>query len=146
MYAQVDQFAVDKFPNVLVEEGIAPHFIREFHRRRGRRCLRVEKNLGDLAQSRKCDLVDTFGLKWEVKADRLWHVTGNVYVELQALHASEADYYLVFAGIAFVIAKSRLWEAIKGLDSVAGGDDMRSLGAKLPVERLEEFAEEVITP
>jgi hypothetical protein len=144
MYAQVDQFAVDKALNTIVEEGIAPPYIREYWARQGRRVSRVEKNLGDLAQSRKYDLSDTFGTRWEVKYDRLWHVTGNVYVELQALENSEADMYLVFAGPGFAIAKSRVWEAIQGLVPVAGGDEMRSLGAKLPVERLAEFAEEVI--
>jgi hypothetical protein len=28
----------------------------------------------------------------------LWHVTRNVYIELQALEASQADKYLIFAG------------------------------------------------
>jgi hypothetical protein len=52
MYPHVDQFAVDKALNTLVEEGIAPLYIREYYARRGRKCMRVEKNLGDLAQSR----------------------------------------------------------------------------------------------
>ena len=46
------------------------------------------------------------GVTWEVKADRLWHVTGNVYIELQALEASQADKYLIFAGKGYVVAKS----------------------------------------
>lgn len=116
MYAQVDAFAIDKAANTVVEEGISPAYIREYWCRRGSRCLKVEKNLGGLAQQRKFDLSDTFGTRWEVKSDRLWHVTGNVYVELQALERSEADMYLVFAGPGFVIAKSSLWEAIQGLD------------------------------
>jgi hypothetical protein len=143
-YVQVEQFPIDKATNTIVEEGIAPIFIREYHRRRGRKVLKVEKNLGDLQQSRLYDLVDGYGVKWEVKADRMWHVTGNVYIELQALEASQADKYLIFAGYAFIIGKSELYEAIKGLVVKAGGDELRSLGALLPVEVLEEVCEEII--
>ena len=34
----------------------------------------------------------------EVKPDHPWHVTRKVYIELQALEASQADKYLIFAG------------------------------------------------
>jgi len=79
MYVQIDQFAIDKALNTLVEEGVAPLYIREYYARQGKRMWRVEKNLGDLQQSKLFDLIDGFGIRWEVKYDRLWHVTGNVY-------------------------------------------------------------------
>ena len=44
------------------------------------------------------DLVDGLGIRWQEKPDHLWHVTRNVYIELQALEASQADKYLIFAG------------------------------------------------
>lgn len=144
MYAHIDQFAIDKALNTFVEEGAAPLYIREYHRRCGRKIWKVEKNLGDLAQSRLYDLIDGLGIRWEVKYDRLWHVTGNVYIEIQALEASQADKYLIFAGRAFVIAKYALIEAIKGYDLTPGGDLMKSLGVTLPLEVLEEVAEAVI--
>jgi hypothetical protein len=42
------------------------------------------------------DLVDGLGIRSQV--NHLWHVTRNVYIELQALEASQADKYLIFAG------------------------------------------------
>lgn len=98
MYSQIDAFAIDKQTNALVEEGIAPVYIREYYRRQGKKVLNVRKNLADLAGSRAHDLVDSLGCKWEVKADRIFGTTGNVYIELQALEASQADMYIIFAG------------------------------------------------
>jgi predicted heme/steroid binding protein len=144
MYHDVDQFALDKTLNTIVEEGIAPLYIREYYRLQGKKVWKVEKNMGDLAQSKLYDLEDGMGVRWEIKHDRLWHVTGNVYVELQALEASQADKYIIFAGKAYVIAKSALWEAIRGMPSFAGGDLGKSLGVKLPLERLEEISEQAI--
>ena len=144
MYATIDQFAIDKAVNTIVEEGIAPLYIREYYRLQGRKVWKVEKNMADLQGSRAYDLVDGMGIKWEVKYDRLWHVTGNVYVELQALTASQADKYLIFAGLAYVVTKSALLEAIAGYEARRGGDLMKSLGVCLPLTVLEEVAEQVI--
>jgi len=68
----------------------------------------------------------------------------ETYIELQALEASQADRYLIFAGRGFIIAKSALYEAITGYEVKAGGDLMKSLGVTLPLEVLEEVAEQVI--
>ena len=68
-----------------------------------------------------------------MKHDRLWHVTGNVYVEIQTLETSQADKYLILAGKGYVIAKPALVEAIMGMQAFAGGDLGRSLGVKLPL-------------
>lgn len=144
MFANIDQFAVDKALNTIVEEGVAPAYIIEYYRRKQKRIQRVEKNLGDYQQQRLYDLVDTFGVRWEVKYDRLWHVTGNVYVELQALEASQADKYIIFAGHAYVIGKSALLEAIAGRETKGGGDNLKSIGVCLPLEELEDCSEEVI--
>jgi hypothetical protein len=145
MYVQIDSFAIDKGTNTLIEEGIAPVYIREYYRRQGKKVWKVEKNMADLQGSKAYDLVDGMGVLWEVKADRLWHVTGNVYIELQALEASQADKYLIFARCAYVIGKSELWEAIRSLESKAGGDLMKSMGVPLPLEILEQHAEAVLT-
>jgi len=84
-------------------------------------------------------------VRWEVKSDHLWHVTGNVYIEIQALEASQADKYLIFAGKGYVVSKTALREAIaSGYDLTPGGDNLRSQGVKLPLERLETISEEVI--
>jgi len=100
MYAQIDQSAVDKAANTLVEEGIAPIYVREHYRLQGKKVWRVDKLMADAQASKAYDLVDGMRVKWEVKFDRLWSVTENVYIELQALGASQADKYLIFAGRA----------------------------------------------
>jgi len=146
MYAQIDQFPIDKATNTVVEEGIAPVYIREYYRLQGKNVLRVDKLMADAQASKAYDLADGMGVKWEVKTDRLWSVTVNVYVELQALEGSEADKYLIFAGKAYVVAKSALYEAARiHLESVKRGGDLgKSLGVPLPLEVLEEIAEAVI--
>lgn len=84
MYAQIDQFVVDKAVNVIVEEGVAPLFVREYWARRGSRVqARYNQEYG-LTGRREYDLLDTFGTTWAVKCNRKWHATGNVYVETQA--------------------------------------------------------------
>jgi hypothetical protein len=102
VYAHIDQFAIDKGLNTLVEEGIAPLYIREYYRLQGKKVWRVDKHMADLAGSRLYDLIDGMGVRWEVKYDRLWHVTGNVYIELQSLDSTQADKYLILAGVGFV--------------------------------------------
>lgn len=150
MYAHIDQFAIDKALNTIVEEGIAPKYIQAFHALKGRKIWRVEKNLADLNGSRAYDLIDGMGIRWEVKYDRLWHVTGNVYIEIQALEASEADNYLIFAGRGYVTSKSALVEAITPYltadreGNTRGGDLGKSLGVPLPLEVLEGISEKVI--
>lgn len=147
MYAQISQFAIDKSTNVIVEEGIAPVYIREYWARQGRK-VQVHYNLENgLTGRREYDLYDTFGTRWEVKCDHKWHLTGNVYLESQSLSHSKADYYLILAGIGYVVSKSALSEAIAEQSALTpGGDQHRSLGLLLPLERLEEMAQAVIVP
>lgn len=155
MYSHVDQFPIDKALNTIVEEGIAPVYIREYYRRKGIKVLRVDKNLGDLAKSKECDLIDGLGVRWEVKNDKraladqvrdgqLAWATGNAYIELKSLYESKADMQLRFAGPGFCIAIPALIAAIEGLASLRGGDRLRSEGIPLPLERLEEISEMVI--
>jgi len=146
VYARIDQFAIDKAVNVIVEEGIAPLFIERYWAMKGSRA-RARYNLQNgLEGRREYDLIDTFGTKWEVKCDRKWHVTGNVYLESQALERSGADKYLIIAGIGYVVEKTALREAIASQTALTpGGDNDASLGLKLSLTRLEEISEQVIT-
>lgn len=145
MYARIDNFAVDKAVNVIVEEGIAPLFVERYYALMGTRGHARYNLENGLAGRREYDLVDTFGVKWEVKCDRKWHATGNVYVEKQALERSKADKYLYLAGVGYVIAKSALCEAFDGETALTpGGDRDASLGLLLSLERLEEISETVI--
>jgi hypothetical protein len=145
MSVHIEQFAVDKELNHLIEEGIAPVYIRRFHALQGRKIWRVDKNLSDLKGSKLCDLIDGFGIRWEVKNDKAAFRTGNVYVERQAFQSSEADYYLFLVGIGYVVPKTALAHEFSRQPALTpGGDDLRSMGLLLPLERLEEISEQVI--
>lgn len=50
----------------------------------------------DLARMREGDVLDSYGIKWEIKYDRKASETGNVYLEHPALKRSGADYVLFF--------------------------------------------------
>ena len=69
-------------------------YIREYYRSQGRKVWKVREEHGGPGAVH--DLIDGMGAKWEVEHDRLWHGTGNVYVEIQPLEASQADKYLIF--------------------------------------------------
>jgi hypothetical protein len=145
MYAQIEQFAIDKETNHLVEEGFAPVYIRRYYELQGKRIWKVEKNLSDLRGSKKYDLIDGFGIKWEVKNDKAAFSTGNVYVEEQAFAASEADYYLFLVGIGYVVPKSALRDVFSAKAArTLGGDNMRSLGLLIALEELEDMSEQLI--
>jgi hypothetical protein len=59
MYAQIDQFAIDKGLNTVVEEGIAPLYIR----RQRKKVRRVDKLMADAQASKAYDLIDGLGVK-----------------------------------------------------------------------------------
>jgi hypothetical protein len=143
-YAHIEPFAIDKGLNTVVEELIAPMYIRRFYELEGKRIQKVEKNLGDFRQQRLYDLVDTFGVRWEVKTDKIGLTTGNAFIERQALEHSEADMYLIFCGVAYAVKKSALLEAIQNVPVKQGGDEGKATGYLLPLERLEEVAEQLI--
>lgn len=50
----------------------------------------------DLAGQRLGDIFDNYGIRWEVKYDRMSKETGNVYLEHAALRRSGADYVIFF--------------------------------------------------
>lgn len=146
MYAHIDNFAVDVATNAIIELGIAPHYIRRYWADRGSRVQVRSNPENGLIERRGYDLVDSFGTRWEVKSDRGWHVTGNVYVEKQALEHSKADMYLYLAGKGYVVRKTALCEAIEAAPELTpGGDRKAVLGLKLPLWQLQEMSEQVIT-
>jgi hypothetical protein len=144
MYAQIDPFAIDKAGNTVVEELIAPIYIREYYARRGIKVNRVDKNLGDYRQQRLYDLTDSYGCRWEVKTDKIALNTGQVFIEAQALEHSEADKYLVFCPLGHVISRISLLEAVQGRSTLQGGDHLVSTGIMVPLEEFEAMCEEVI--
>lgn len=66
-----------------------------------------------LEGKRRGDIFDSFGIRWEIKLDRLWTKTGNLFVEHLALERSEADFIIYFADEPIMIDKHRLVEFIE---------------------------------
>lgn len=134
------RFALQKSANA-IHEALAIAKIMVYWARRGFRVNVYYNEANDLATKRLFDFKDSRAFTWEVKTDNLWNITGNVYIELQALSHSQADFYLIFAGLTFVIPKSDLLNAINALPRRRGGDDLRSEGALLRWDWLKENCE-----
>ena len=76
--------------------------------------------MGDREQQRKYDLVDTFGIRWEIKSDPSGLRTGNAFIELGCVEQSEADLYLIVCEFGYVVTTQALKEAIKDLPEAQG--------------------------
>jgi hypothetical protein len=139
----IQQFAVDK-ATAAIYEGIALQKIESWYARQGYRVYARYNEANGLEQKRGFDLIDTFGKKWEVKADRKALSTGNLFLEHQALEHSQADYYLIFAGLTYIITRQSLVE-LKNADYsvVNGGDDLRAVGTLVPLSDVRKFADVV---
>lgn len=116
--------------------------IRRFYEMQGIRMNRIDYNSGlDLTSKQAFDLVDGYGKLWEVKCDRLWHQTGNVFLEHQAIEHSKADYFLIFAGWAFILPRDSVLELKNGPYRVVnGGDGYRATGTLVPLADLINYA------
>jgi hypothetical protein len=89
-----------------IVEGLAFEVIRQFYLQQDppTKILRIDYNGAlDLTGKQKFDLVDTFGKTWEIKTDRRWHFTRNVFVE--HLAHSEFDYLVIVAFFAYVLRR-----------------------------------------
>jgi hypothetical protein len=63
-------FAIDKATSD-VHEGLAVGKIQRWYANRGQRVHARYNELNGLTEKRECDLIDTFGVRWEVKFDHL---------------------------------------------------------------------------
>lgn len=153
-YSEIQQFAIDKALNVYAEELFAPFFIKGYWRDKGLHINRVDKNLGDLKTERLYDLRDSTGTTWEVKTDKrclantvrdgeLRLATGNVYIELQSRLNCQADKYLIYAGLAYIVDNFAFNGVLEGRTSLAGGDRHSVLGVPLPIELIADIAEAI---
>ena len=135
------QFAIDK-SCAAIYEGIAIHKIEQWYAAQGFRIHARYNEANGLEQKRGYDLIDTYGKKWEVKCDRKALSTGNVFVEHQALDHSEADYWIILAGLAYILPRQSLLDARnEQYRVVRGGDDLRAIGTLLPLSELKSLAE-----
>ena len=138
----MNSFAIDK-ANAAVYEGIAIDKIESWYRRQGF-IIGVRYNEANgLEAKRGFDLIDQYGKKWEVKCDRLWGTTGNVFLERQALEHSQADYFLILAGWGYVLTREQILQLLDAPQyrRVTGGDNNWSQGTLIPVAELAAHAE-----
>ena len=99
-----------------------------------------------LAELRKGDIEDELGFIWEVKFDRRWNETGNVFIEHLAINHSAANYYVFVlqGGKTLVTTKEYLlkivadnsYRKVHGGNFLPGGKP--NIGTLLPVSLLTE--------
>lgn len=97
-------------------------YIVAFYKSRGKKKVEVKLNdAEDLAGKQVCDLIDNFGIKWEVKYDRRYKDTGNVFIEHAALKHSGADFYIFCLDnhLPIMVSKDLLMATIE--DNLASG-------------------------
>jgi hypothetical protein len=97
----LDQFAIDK-SRAAIHEGIALRKIEQWYALQGRRIHARYNEANGLEQKRGYDLIDSYGKRWEVKTDRRFWETDNIFLEHAAVDHSRADYWLIFAGFAVI--------------------------------------------
>lgn len=105
----------------------------------------------DLEGLRESDLVDELGYKWEVKLDRKWAETGNVFLEHTALTHSSSNFivYCLEGGKNYVTTRKKLLAIIESgkFKQLHGGNFQKggkpNTGTLLPVTELERISYEL---
>jgi hypothetical protein len=127
-----------------VYEGIAIAKIEEWYRDQGQKIHARYNEENGLEAKRRFDLIDTYGKKWEVKTDRIWSTTGNIFFEHYAIKHSEADFFIILAGFAYILPRETALQLLEAdYRTVQGRDDLRFTGTLVPVSALEELADVV---
>lgn len=134
------QFAFDKAA-AAVYEGIALQKIQDWYAAQGLKVHARYNEANGLEAKRGFDLIDTFGKTWECKCDRLASVTGNIFLERQALEHSSYDYMILFAcGLTYILPREAILELANGpWRSVRGGDNLSATGTLVPLEILNPY-------
>lgn len=145
--AQGNPFFVSKLINLPIEHNLAPDIIWRFYQGQRLRLLDVRWNEAadntaaqagwDLAATVEVIWTNTRIDFWELKTDKLWWKTGNVFVEHEAARHSKATYLLLFADRPYVLALGTVLELISGpYRVVRGGDGNRATGSLVPLANL----------
>lgn len=135
------QFGLDK-SSAAIYEAIALQKIEDWYASQGFRVHARYNEANGLEAKRGFDLIDTYGKKWEVKADRLAGTTGNVFFEHQAIEHSQADYFLIFAcGLTYILSREAVLELKnRGFRVVQGGDNDWATGTLVPLTELNFYS------
>ncbi len=96
-----------------------------------------------LQEKRLYDVVDKSGTTYELKTDRMWQRTGNIYVEEKTLKSSRADYivYILKGDETFyVISRFGLLEILDyaKFKEVKGGD-FKDKGYLIPIDDFKKL-------
>lgn len=135
------KFAIDKSA-AAVYEGIALIKIEQWYERQGFRVHARYNEANGLEAKRGYDLIDTYGTRWELKADRLAGTTGNFFLEHVALEHSEAEMFIIFAcGLTYIVPRQELLDVCGQHRVVQGGDDLRATGTLLPLSELSKISQ-----
>lgn len=133
--------ASQKASNAIVE-GLAFEVIRRFYELQDPpiKMNRIDYNSAlDLTGKQKFDLIDGYGKKWEIKADKKWQYTGNVFVE--HLEHSDFDYLLMFAGFACILSREDYLDIIADPQyPVTSSHEAFNRGSLVPLVDLNNLA------
>ena len=135
----IHEFALDKAA-AAIYEGIALQKIEQWYESQGLRVHVRYNEANGLTDKRGFDLIDTYGKKWECKADRMWGTTGNIFLEHSAISHSEADYFIILAGLTYILPYEVVLQLACGpYKVVQGGDEMRATGTLVPLLELNNY-------
>lgn len=96
-----------------------------------------------LQEKRLYDVIDKPGITYELKNDRMWERTGNVYIEEKTIKSSRAD-YIVYSlkndDNFYVISRFGLLELLDyaHFKEVKGGD-FKDKGYLIPIENFKKL-------
>lgn len=132
--------ATQKASNAIVE-ALAFDVIRRFYEYQTPplRMNRIDYNSGlDLVEKQKFDLIDGYGKKWEVKTDKKWQLTGNVFFE--HLSHSDFDYLIMFAFCPYVLTRQQYLDIIADTRyTVTSSHEAFNRGSLVPLSELTDF-------
>lgn len=134
--------AFAKASNAIIE-AIAAEKIELWYAQQGKRVHIRWNQATDIGRKREFDLIDTLGVKWEVKSDKIAIDTGRVFIEECLAATSEADFVLYFISpFAHILPRLDLL-AIPSIGEARGGDDDLARGHFIDLRTLRSVADAI---
>jgi hypothetical protein len=117
------QFAIDKAA-AAIYEGIAIEKIEEWYRQQGKKVHARYNEANGLEEKRGFDLIDTYGIRWECKCDKIAVHSGRIFASESLRTRSKADMviYLISPGCWILPRTELLALPVSGSDDVGDGN------------------------
>jgi hypothetical protein len=133
--------AAAKASNAILE-AIAADKIATWYARQGKR-IHINWNLAsDIATKQEFDLVDTLGVRWEVKHDKIARTTGRVFIEDSWINKSLAEMACLFVDpFAYILPRLTLIN-LESIGIAHGGDFNLARGHYISLEDLQTNSDE----